>query len=498
MTQSANWQLPNATSTAEVLDALTPSFELQKGTTSRMQRQVLDGFLQPIWHSGGLLFSDPSGWHLLLPDGRTLRQTVPDSVRFWWDLPDGPMRRTLRKLLGYWSIAPLHLLQLEETTLELRNEDEKIVLRATLRRWQLTDQDCCVLELKPLRGYNAEYQTVQQRLQMLGARNAARTDMRAILQAQGFAPCQFNLKGPYGLDAKQPAELAVRRMAVAMFDQARVFEPGIIEDRDSEFVHQYRVSLRKLRSLISLMKTVLPDDEAQQLKNRLSQLASTTGALRDLDVFLLEQEDYQALLPGAYRNGFAQLIATVQKDRKRALRAVQRSLQSERYAKACSKLRSRLDREPVGNSTHGDKPIRSLASKKILRRYERIRSAAALIEAHSPDDDVHEIRIECKKLRYMLEFFAELYPGKHIKPLLSALKSLQDLLGQFNDFAVQQLFLDDYANQGSPQQAAAVHGLIAVLNQKQKHTRTQVQSALDAFFSEEIADGVKLLFGKYV
>jgi CHAD domain-containing protein len=54
---------------------------------------------------------------------------------------------------------------------------------------------------------------------------------------------------------------------------------------------------------------------------------------------------------------------------------------------------------------------------------------------------LHALRIECKKLRYLMEFFASLFPAKEINELIRQLKKLQNNLGDFNDLCVQQEYL---------------------------------------------------------
>lgn len=495
MIEARSWRLPSDLSLDGALESLGKIYALQAGGNRRSRRVVLDGYLHQIWHKGDLLYKQGGQLCYQSADGRQFKARCTAS-KFWWDLPEGELQQRVRKLLGFWSLDEVARLSIVETALVFRNEDEKIVSRASLRAWGSGEGEVRTIEWRPLRGYDAETEKLIRVLQELGAQPCEGTDLRSIVLAQGFVASELSLKGPYGIDAKQASEAAVRLMGLEMFDQARLFEAGMLEDRDTEFVHQYRVSLRKLRSLISLMKKALPEGEAEALKAQLAKLASATGTLRDLDVFLLEQRQYQALLPANYHAGFAALIKAVERDRKKALQATRKGLQAASYETTCARLRKRLSAKPKFLTAMGAKPVQAVASQKILARYNKIGDMAAALGPHSPDDDVHEIRIECKKLRYMLEFFAELYPAKHSKPLIQALKALQDLLGQFNDYAVQQIFLAHYAADGD--QAAAVHGLIAVLNQKQLHTRDQVKAALADFFKPEVSQGFHILFGKQV
>jgi len=56
----------------------------------------------------------------------------------------------------------------------------------------------------------------------------------------------------------------------------------------------------------------------------------------------------------------------------------------------------------------------------------------------SPAEALHDLRKSCKKLRYLMEFFQSLYPESQIKCLIKNLKGLQEVLGDFQDYAVQE------------------------------------------------------------
>ncbi len=89
----------------------------------------------------------------------------------------------------------------------------------------------------------------------------------------------------------------------------------------------------------------------------------------------------------------------------------------------------------------------SLARERIWRVYRRVLRKGRAIGADTPAAALHRLRIEAKKLRYLLEFFRSLFPEPEILPLIKALKQLQDNLGDFNDFEVQQTKLRAFAQQ---------------------------------------------------
>ncbi len=89
----------------------------------------------------------------------------------------------------------------------------------------------------------------------------------------------------------------------------------------------------------------------------------------------------------------------------------------------------------------GDLPIAIFAADELTRRWRKVRKKGrALVELDAPSR--HKLRIQAKKLRYAVEFFANLFASKPAakrrKQFLSALERLQDGLGDLNDIAVHE------------------------------------------------------------
>ena len=63
-------------------------------------------------------------------------------------------------------------------------------------------------------------------------------------------------------------------------------------------------------------------------------------------------------------------------------------------------------------------------------------TAAASTTAARPEA-LHDLRKRGKELRYLLELFGSPFPTNVVKPMVSTLKDLQEVLGRFQDRAVQ-------------------------------------------------------------
>ena len=148
----------------------------------------------------------------------------------------------------------------------------------------------------------------------------------------------------------------------------------------------------------------------------------------------------------------------------------------------------------------GDKLTIPFACRLIWKRYQKVCKIGCHINADTPDEEVHRLRIQCKKLRYLMEFFSPLFPEKVIKKLVKALKRLQDNLGRFNDFSVQQrslqAFLQDYSqhHQHSLKVAESIGALITVLHQRQLMEHHQIMDNIARFDSAKTRAAFRSLF----
>lgn len=473
-------------------DELPDGFRVDADPVRAQDYVLLDSFGGLLHQAQRLLLCDGEGCYRLLgPEDHEIgNERSDDSLRFWWDFATPTLRTMLKGSLGFWSLMPQAQFSIRQQHIALRNAEDKIVARISLR--QLHGPDAAVpqaLALSELRGYSGEFHQISRHLKNRGATQEDALDLLSMLKRQRLSPEIIPAKLRYRINPQQEAETAVRQMALQTSSHARRYEDGIIADTDTEFLHQFRVNLRRARSLISLMKGVFDNDTYVDLKTRLATIAGSTGELRDLDVFLLERDRYAAMLPPGFETGFIALFEAITRERSEAQARLAQHLRSTRHQNAFEQLEKRLQQPPQRSTRSAKMPIARLARRKTLNRYLKIIRLGTAIDAQTPDEQVHDLRIECKKLRYLLEFFSELFGRSRTRHLIDDLKGLQDILGQFNDYAVQQDFLRHYGEHGNPcpDQIRTVGGLTAVLHRQQIEAREQVQDAFARFASASVA-----------
>ena len=119
----------------------------------------------------------------------------------------------------------------------------------------------------------------------------------------------------------------------------------------------------------------------------------------------------------------------------------------------------------------------------------------AAINSQSADEKIHELRIEFKKLRYLIEFFVDLLPKKRTGKIVIEIKKIQTVLGDYNDYCIQIEFLNSYIDDTRIEMSKALSGLMAILYQKKTEERPKVEGAFTDFFTENMTIEFDLVFG---
>ena len=465
-----------------------------------------DTFEWGLWFGGHVLYSHGGVYHLCSREEGWLGALVCEEEsggrrRFWGDFETVSMRTTLERMLGLRSLAMVVEGTFHERQGELRNEVGKIVCRLELSSVsagrQCEDELLSTCQVLPLRGYEAEAARVVEYLALHGARSSGDGPVDVLLRHAHREPQKYTLRPSFGLTKETPAREAIGRIVRAMLEIAVSNVPGILSDLDTEFLHDYRICLRKIRSVLTLVKDVYPAEGTGQMRKILGDLARQTNRLRDLDVYLLAQDEYLGLLPPELRPALEGMFEDFSAERKIELQNTTLKIRAHSNRKLLRKMAVYFSEETAHKpSSSADIPVGPLVFRCIYKRYRKIREIAAGIGAETPDEVVHQIRIECKKLRYLMEFFSELIPNEEGAQMQKMLRRLQGRLGDFNDASVQQKSLLNYHEQkkSGTDGAMGVGGLVSILYHRQQQTRGLIKQSLGDFCGGSTAAAFKNSF----
>jgi CHAD domain-containing protein len=475
------------------LDCLRREWSLDIHPQESNHLTFLDTFEWGLWFGGYVLSFCSQRYCLSVrQDGWSgpvvCEEQAQGRRRFWQDFETVAMRTVLQELLGLRALAPVAEGLFRQSHANLLNSDGKVVCRLLLRSVSAGKsgkaellQFCQVL---PLRGYDTDALRVVECLTGYGARICEDGPLDVLLRQTNTLPQRYTLRPVFGLEAATPAREAIGRIVHTMLALAVHNLPGILSDLDTEFLHDYRVCLRKMRSVLSLVKGVYPADETQRIRQLLGSLARQTNRLRDLDVYLLAREEYLGLLPPGLRPALNGMFADFSAERENEVRQATSKIRSRSIRLLLKEIETFFGEQTQhGLSAAAKLPVGPLVFACIYKRYRKICHIAADIHTETPDEGVHQLRIECKKLRYLMEFFSEIIPDEDGAALQKALRRLQGRLGEFNDASVQQKALLDYWEQKKPGAAVSLGlgGLVSILYQRQQQTRTLIGQSLEEF-----------------
>lgn len=243
---------------------------------------------------------------------------------------------------------------------------------------------------------------------------------------------------PSEVDSDSPlrtvSELAVRVRGLVRPELRR---PGEI--------HDLRVALRRLRVGLSVLRasssTLRGIDRPRRLDAALRRLLHRLGPLRDWDVLGHKLATASASMCGTEAKTLRKPLA---RRRKRRLRKVQHELdahRSRRVRKQLLKLRRHLDASLAAASpTRSRRAFRALAGATLGPRLENIQRHVATLDP-ADEDALHRLRVQLKKLRYAAELFAPLFPTARTATFLRQVESVQAVLGQAHDAAIEPMLL---------------------------------------------------------
>ena len=242
-------------------------------------------------------------------------------------------------------------------------------------------------------------------------------------------------------------DLAVRKILTHQFQWFREQLPGVRRDVDSEFVHQARVATRRMRSVLRLFRDAMPDRSAAYLAGELKWLGGQFGAVRDVDVFLLNLvrlKEKIERLPGKKKRAFENLI---EKHRHGLFERLREALESPRYRALDRRFLQFLEK-PLSSSPRAPlaaKTVREVAPVLISEKLDAVIQQGHTVLAEPKLKEFHRLRIRMKRLRYACEFMAPAYDGA-LDAFIERTVEIQDCLGELQDTVFTRGFIDSLSD----------------------------------------------------
>lgn len=256
------------------------------------------------------------------------------------------------------------------------------------------------------------------------------------------------------LDASEPVAEAIRQVLLEQLDVMLANENGSRMGDDIDHVHDMRVAVRRMRTAFRLFGDYYQRSSIKRFQKDLRATGRALGAVRDMDVFNREAVHYLRQQPKRRRQDLDPLLAHWHDQRETARLALIAYLDGEPYRAFVQDFG-----EFVRSPGAGVKPVSDVEPQRFLvqdvlsstvwQRYETVRAYGRVLD-RAPVATLHALRIDCKYLRYTLEYFQSLL-GPHASWLIGEVIALQDHLGDIQDAEVAKGILGDFMAQHDAQ-----------------------------------------------
>jgi CHAD domain-containing protein len=431
-------------------------------------------------------------WRLIPDDGGdSLSETVAVPAPTFADgLPSGQLAHRLEEICKGRAVHPKAEVTLAETVVPLRDEEGKIRCRLVLSTASAPDaQPVAELGVRALKGYESDARRVRDRMtQHLGwppSTLPAVTAVYRMLRPKALP------KRP-AVRADDPAGPVMRELLWELLDVIEDRLPGVIADTDPAYLHQMRVAVRRTRSALSQLAHAIALEGQAEAVEGFRWLGQVTSPLRDLDVQLIDLAARKRELgDDAHALGALETLLT---DRKVAAhRGLVLDLTGARFELMIRRWRESLS--PSSANWTATEPLRTpftqvvaTRGKKLLRRVIR---DGRRIRPDSPAETLHDLRKRMKKLRYVTEFLAEVMPRDRMRPVIKALKGLQDVLGRVQDREIQVIALRAQGHDLASARKVDADALMAIgawsedLDRDRRDARAEFADAFARFTARE-------------
>ena len=416
-------------------------------------------------------------------------------------LPAGPAFDRLRGLIEMRRLLPVATVRSRLSACSHLDSEEKTTARVQVDVSALPDGRPlpALLEVRAVRGYEDETSALLRAMRTHEAfdpTDLSTADLaREMTGAAPYLPGKLSLE----LDPRATADEVWREVLRELHDVMTANFQGTVEDIDSEYLHDFRVAVRRTRSVLQEGRGVLDPAARDHFRAGFKWLGDITTPTRDADVHLLDHPTMISALSPEYGDALVPLHEL--------LLARQRSCQAQLAQDLRSMRRAQLGAEwteflagagPWADAASGDdapdahRPAREVAAQRIERAHSRLVRDGRTIDDASEPEALHDLRKDAKRLRYLLECFGSLFPPEELAVAVRPLKSLQDVLGEFQDTEVQAHALAQFGRQLDAEGAdtdtiLAMGGAIEQLSVRQARARREFASRFGSFDSPAVA-----------
>ena len=259
--------------------------------------------------------------------------------------------------------------------------------------------------------------------------------------------------------AQDPVPEAGRKIMLFHFGEMAGHEAGTSLGEDIEELHDMRVATRRLRAAFRLFRKPMGSEALEPFLDDLKWLGRALGEVRDLDVGIAYMGQRQQDAHGEEAEAVAAVIERQRQERESARERMLACLDGERYGSFKNRFGEFVAAPWLFVACPGyGKRVEKFAPRVILKRLDKVLGYGPAA-ARASEQELHALRIDCKRLRYTAEFFRSCYAAS-LQTWIDQVVEVQDVLGEIHDRDVRVPSLQTFLSQDGGSIAAGMRRII--------------------------------------
>lgn len=278
---------------------------------------------------------------------------------------------------------------------------------------------------------------------------------------------------------------AIDTMIYLLTSEIKGYQTQLQNDpKDVEVLHQFRIHMRKLRTLLQEFEHVFDPKWLKKHKKTLAKFMEKTNEKRDNDVALTDINLFQEQLSTKNKKILEIWRSSLSEKKKKLGKKLTSFMEGEALSTELIALCRDSDKQEIYQES-AKQPLILVAITVIDQRIREIISKGEYLKKHPKKKAYHKLRIQFKRLRYLLELLTPIIPEEKLDNALSHLKKIQTILGEINDIQVQKKELKSFCKSCKNKKQKSLNALKKKMKKKEKKRLGTFKKAFDTFKKEK-------------
>ncbi len=295
-------------------------------------------------------------------------QKIPTFIS---DFPQSEIKNILEIIVEMRALLSQLEIQYTRDSYNILNNDKKTILKIVYESYPNLSN---YISIYSIRGYENQIAKFLNQVNIEARQTQIDDLFTEAFSYNKIIPGHYNHKLNISLTPEMRSDEAAKIILKNLLVIIKQNEQGILNDIDTEFLHDYRVSVRKTRAVLSQIKYTFDENNTEKYTGGFAQLGKLTNKMRDIDVYLLSRDEYKRRLPQNMKESIDPFFEYLESARIGELKKIKRYFKTKGYLNLLTDWDQFLSSATIESTyaRNGKIPIIDLSKKFIKKRHIRV------------------------------------------------------------------------------------------------------------------------------